>query len=331
MPRVYCLTFAICLGALLSVNAIPVPSFDPAGPATMCNGASIGFESKMRHIAEIPPVDIMLFGNSRIIAVGTEEIGLPGVTVFNTGSGGTSFRQSVTVLEQVLAAGKAPKVAVLSFDNVTLAYAQNGIDWPPAPARWAITLRDILALPTAPHRIRADLRSYNLGLLDQEISFTAKLANIKLLWPRLMVIFGQEHPCQKGYRPDGSRPWSAPPKADLGGGPLPPYAVTEARYPLLEHDLDRLKSMQDRGVNIVVYESPLLPAMTEAIEPLLTEEHRTQRRRLMEGCIERRLRCHRAPVLAGNPADGYWNDTNHAPAPALGRFIADLARPLLAP
>ncbi|KIL97735.1 hypothetical protein CCC_00796 [Paramagnetospirillum magnetotacticum MS-1] len=331
IPKTYCLIFAACLGALVSVNAFSVPVFDPAGSATMCNGASIGFESKLRHIAENPSVDVMLFGNSRIIAVGTEEIGLPGVTVFNTGSGGTSFRQSVATLERVIATGKPPKVAVLSFDHVSLLYAQGAVDWPPAPARWPLVAGDALALISAPYRVGPDIRAFSKAVFGAELNHVAKLANVKLLWSRLKVMAGEMAPCQAGYRADGSRPWSKPAKIDLNGSALPVYTPLDARYPLLEHDLDRLAAIQAKGVKVVVYESPLHPRLDEVVEPLLPDEQRRQRVRLRDGALARGLTYHAAPVIWGSERDGFWHDPDHAPARALGRFIAGLVAPLLSP
>lgn len=295
----------------------------------MCHGASIGFDSKLNRIAHDPPVDIMLFGNSRILAVGTEEIGLKDSKVFNAGSGGTSFRQSVAALERVVATGRAPRVAVLSFDNVSLLYAQGDADWPPPPLRWSAVLGDALALPGAPYRLRSDMRSFAKAVVSREIDQIADLVNINFLWPRLQVVAGATSPCQTGYRADGSRPLPKPVTADLNGGPLPDYSPLEARYPLLEHDLDRLAAIQARGVKVVVYESPLLPAMEASVGPQLPEEQLRQRQRLQAGCLARGLTYHSSPILSGSETDGYWEDFNHAPPRALGRFIAGLVQPFL--
>lgn len=328
IPKTYCWTLVAGLALLASINAIPMPAFNPAGPPTMCRGLDIAFESKLNHIAQSPPVDIMLFGNSRIIAIGSEELGLSGVTVFNTGSGGTSFRQSVETLEQVVAAGKLPKVAVLSFDHVSLLYAQLAAEWPPVPARWPMVAGDILALPGASHRVGADLRFFAKQVFVDEVNYVARLVNIRLLWPRILTIAGVNMPCQP-YRADGSRPLPHRVTSDLDGKPLPVYTPADARYTLLEHDLDRLVAIQRKGVKVIIYESPLLPAWGAMVEPRLPDEQRGQRQRLLEGGRTRGLEVHPAPVINGSDTDGYWSDTNHAPPAALGRFIAGLIRPVL--
>ena len=328
-PRVYIFCVALGVAVLVAVTLIPVPPFKANAARISCAGRQLLFESKQKQLSMDTPYDVVAFGNSRILGVGEQELDMPDVHYFNMAVGGTSFRQSVAMLEMVARQGKAPKVAILSFDHVSLIYAQLPYEYPLPPERWRLLAGDLGGLFSGPYVVGPDWRKFRQRLFVDEPGFLARTLNFYILRDRLLMWLGdRDTPCGIAWRPDGSRQSSAVPSADLYGAPVPHPPLYDDRYPLLEHDLDRLAAIQQAaGTRIVVYESPVYPPFADYANPRLNPEMSGQRERLFASCKARGLDCHPSPLIPGTAEDGFWPDAVHAPAKPLGRWVAQLVRP----
>jgi hypothetical protein len=332
--KIYLVTLVFGLSLLGLANALPLPAFGTDPTRLGCNGREVLLDSKMEQVRRSPAYDLMTFGNSRILSVGAEEMGLAERhRFFSMAAGGTSFRQSVAVLEEVSRSGKAPKVAVLSFDHVAMLYAQLPYDWPPPPARWRMVAGDLSGLVQGPYVVGADWRKFMKRLFIVEMEQVARLFNVSQLLNRAGVALGlprHEESCGAPWLAEGTQKTAKPPAADLDGQALNPMSFYDDRYPLLEHDLDRLAAIRAGGVRVVVYESPIYPALLPSIAASLHPEMSRQRQRLFAGCASRELICLPSPEIHGNKVDGYWPDQLHAPPKALGSWIAGQLAPHLA-
>lgn len=65
-----------------------------------------------------PPTDIGLFGSSRILMIGVDDLAMLGHRMFNFALGGQSVRQSVRLLDELYGTGKASAIAVIAMDHV---------------------------------------------------------------------------------------------------------------------------------------------------------------------------------------------------------------------
>ncbi|NFV79048.1 hypothetical protein [Magnetospirillum aberrantis] len=327
-PRIYVAVVILGLAILGAVAMLPPPPFSTNPAHLSCLGRDILFDSKMAQVRAEPKYDVLTFGNSRILDVGEAELNIPGIRYFNFANGGTSFRQSVVALEQVARVGKAPKVAILSFDHPALVYAQLPYAWPLPPDRWKFLAEDFQGLLDGTHVVGPDWRKFRQRIFTEEVGALARLVNFFRLKNTLSAYFpsaGDDASCNL-FRPDGSRGRTSLPHADLDGAAARPWPIYEDRYPLLEHDLDVLAGIQATGTAVVIYESPLYPAITTELNSRLPEEMARQRQRLMDGCRSRGLDCRPAPMIEGSDTEGHWPDATHAPPRLLGRWVAELVR-----
>ena len=125
-----------------------------------------------------------------------------------------------------------------------------------------------------------------------------------------------------GYRHDGSRaPGKSARAPELRAlGPAAPAIL--AGY--LREDLRRLAALRQTGVRIIVYESPLHAGSLERATRHPAPHAAAIRAILLQDCERLGLECHgqaRAAALASAPG---WHDATHAPAKALGAYLAAL-------
>ena len=104
--------------------------------------------------------DVAIFGNSRAVMVGARHIeAVHDRTFFNFAVGGTAFQQSVRSLEYLADQGKAPRIAVISYDNAELQFV--GIPYWPQPVFEIVSfVEDVVTL------LREDY-----GTLHQRVKF----------------------------------------------------------------------------------------------------------------------------------------------------------------
>lgn len=281
---------------------------------------------KASHAGRSPPYRIALFGNSRIVEVSHSDLGVSQNDFFNFAVGGTSFRQSVVLLEYLAKIGKAPRLAILSIDNHDIEFAETFF-WPPVmtvPARvindavrtWEVTDQKTISywwhsakyIVEGCQRALAQLRGYfNFARLRLRILFiTSQFRN------------GPQN--NLNYLPDGANPI---PLTDVSGTPFfRTGGGTEftVRYAdLVEADIGRLAELKAKGIKIIVYESPIHPKLRDQVARTRSRTISEFRNRFMAACVRNSLTCLPAPILDESVS---WSDCCHAPPALLGRFIA---------
>jgi hypothetical protein len=269
------------------------------------------------HGRNVAPYDIGLFGSSHIVQVSAGDVDVKNARLFNFAVTGSSFRQSVALLEHLEAAGKAPAVAVISLDNFTFPMVENAF-YPGLFERLAIIAGDALGLHRRAQYLVA-LRAVHNGVASEwelfkaVFSFQRILSRLSFWYPDLLPAMSD---ARLSYRRDGSR--QIPPRESWNRA-MPvshkPFKLFEAN---LRRDLQRLAALRDRGRTILIYESPLSPELNPVMAEgtlLLIEKSR----KLFAGiCSELALQCRLAPSLSGG---GTWGDCCHAPPRELGQFI----------
>ena len=91
------------------------------------------------------------------------------------------------------------------------------------------------------------------------------------------------------------------------------------RYVLLESDFKTLTAVRQAGTRVILYESPLAPAVADRVDRSPSPLARDVRTRLAALCRAYDIECHPAPDLG--PVE--WSSWDHAPAGPLGRRIAE--------
>lgn len=341
--RGFCLsTFIITVislaGILAVINGFPMSS-PPFGETMKFSSAAIlnlgtkyTAEAKIDHAADHPAFDVGLFENSRILNVGEAELCLANQRVFNFGLGGTSFRQSVRMLETLEGLGRAPKTAVLSFDHVSLGYALNPAEYPGGWVDFVGIFRDLVGLSKSPVAGKAD---YNTQLhtpirrLAERFGDNFKLDNIfrrlRALAYNYGLLISPASSDGSNYRRDGSTNNLRPVEAK----PIQSYRPFESidPYALLEEDIRRLGFIAANGTRVIIYESPIHPLVRDDVEERLPFIARQMRQRLFAACDSFGLTCFPAPSFVHSPTSATWADVSHPPAKLLAQWISERIAP----
>lgn len=270
-------------------------------------------ELKLGHAMAVPRYDVGLFGSSRVLNVSAADVGLPRARFFNFALPGQSVRMTVSVLEALARRGKAPRVAVISLDNLELQYFAN------PPLFWGRPLNDLGLALSAPDMVLRDrliiVERYAMNAWDflTELWSAVRLERrfqLALSWP------AAGHSDKTAYRDDGSHA-----EKPASGEPIPPLRRQSRQVvPALFHDdLVRLARLQRSGTRVIIYESPLEPNAARFVTSRPAPYAVRQREQLFADCRELGLECHGAPRLR---ADALWSDASHPPAAQLGRYIA---------
>jgi len=284
---------------------------------------------KLQHVQGQPRFDTGLFGNSRSLGVGRRHLSLGKCSYFNFSVPSESLRHTVSNLERLQELGKAPRLALISFDNFELQRYNNPIS-PFIGQRWAAAVKDLVA-----------------GATRDDIGFTDFLRmGWRHLWieiRRFRMIFGPEafsagltnmftdeegyrrpDASASGYHPDGSR--EAPPPASQAApeGLLKPVSQQIiAGY--LRYDLERLSRLQKLGTRFIIYETPLEPKSAAALHKQPSPQAAQTRRAFKQNCSALKLKCYIAPPRLEDD-NGRWNDHSHPPAKILGAYLRGLMR-----
>ncbi len=281
---------------------------------------------KRRHAAASPRYDVGLFGNSRAVQVAAADIGIDERRFFNFAVPGTTLRQSVELLELLVADGSAPRIAVISVDNAVLHF-QSRLAYPGLVRRlpaaiagiWRIWRSDDGGWLLAARALVDDVRTgwaqirhvYSFGQIYNRLSF---------MFPGLLA---PRNRFDLTFRRDGSRPM-APPPAPTAPTTLPPERPFVLAEAYLAQDLPRLARIQASGVTVLLYESPLYPG--DAVQTAAAEAPHARRLRALfrAQCQALALACLPAARLGRAGAEPYWPDCCHAPAALLGPYLAGL-------
>jgi len=278
-------------------------------------------ELKVRHALSQPPLEIGLFGNSRIVQLSAGDVGASGDRFFNFAVPGSSLRQSVALLEALIDAGRAPKAAVISLDHLELSF-YSPAEWPAGPVgwldagadvRWALHRGEVAGALRALH----DHMKQAARRVTETLSFARLVARLGYLAPDAVPAL---RAFETRFRPDGSRPLAAAVEATEQSAPRAPAFVLHRPY--LLRDLERLSAVRRAGVRVMIYESPLSPENRRAMAAAPRERVEALRRDWLAACRSHGLDCRLAPALGDEGRPPHWPDCCHAPADLLGPFIA---------
>lgn len=327
MIRFFLSTLIAGLAGLAVLNNLPLASYaDPAArPGATCGPSEFTAEAKMEHLLNLPPQDVVLLGNSRILAASQQDIGRDDLRVFNLGIGGSSFRQSVVILREMIHLGRAPRLAIMAFDHPAIGNAQHSYFWPPPPRRWFYFISDLHGLITtngwAVSRLGDFFYSRLFHIEPEMVSrfFSARWAErrVEAALPRLAS--GKN--CGR-WLDDGSRA-QPDPSSDLDGRPPRPLPPQGGTYPLLNADLRAIADLRDHGVAVAIYVTPLHASIAASADRQLQGSGRQIMEELFSNCRSLALPCHLPPELTGGP-EGHWLDETHPPAAQLGKWLANL-------
>lgn len=268
--------------------------------------------------------DIGVFGNSRSVAIGSEDIGRPSCSFFNFSIPGTSFRSSVALLEMLADRGIAPATAIVSLDHLELRMMAPP-DHLAVGRLLTLALRDFaVAAPSPREMVRVVWRQSFAAWtkIRRNVSSTVVVAGVE----RWLGIEGQG----QVYRADGSRP-AAPAAASGSQHRFTPGTDKNISAKLLVHDIERLAAGVDRAGGprrIIIYESPLEPENARRWFEQPSPGARALREAVAAACTRLGLECHLGG-MAGEPrlASVGWPDATHAPSAQLGRVISDYLGP----
>ncbi len=267
---------------------------------------------KLRYADRHTRYDIGLFGNSRILMIGSDELKVDR-RMFNFAVPGQSVRQSILLLEALRGLGKAPALAVISMDYVELGLPGGAGVYPGPPARWFGYIVDAW-IAWEKSGVRGPAASIFNAAANEGSQITLTFNHTYIL-TKLRAVLGLGEPTGD-FRSDGSRKEIVPSRpTDLGR--LPQRADD---YPQLESDFARLAAVRDSGTRVLVYESPVAPPHMNLNDSSLSAKARAVRRRFHAACEVFRLECHGPPLLTQNA----WFDRDHAPAAALAAWLRPL-------
>jgi len=286
---------------------------------------------KFHHALNHPPYAVGLFGNSRIVMVGHEDLGMQAGEMFNFAVGGTSFLQSVSLLAELAKAGKAPDVSIISLDHPEMQFF--GYSYWPEPLSKIMKIADDAKLFYA--RTNGDDRPTIDTLKIFKNSIEHAWARTKELWSFDVVRrylnflsvatgFAEKQPGKVEYQSDGStlaQPVLTRSLVEFSAN----RALSKMSNRYLENAIIRLSRLvSEYGLKVVVYESPIAPEIERRLREAASSYAQATQQRTFSMCVQEGLDCRAAPVIEP-PKDGpFWRDCCHAPPGQLGRFVRTL-------
>lgn len=292
-------------------------------------------QAKYQHASNRAPYAVGLFGNSRIVMVQHEDLGMQEGEMFNFAVGGTSFLQSVSLLEELAKAGKAPDLSIISIDHPELQFF-NYPYWP-EPVLNILNVADdsLLYLSQANGSFEylidgAKFLMNNLMVTWLELRKKWNFDNARRYFRYLTVAAGDHStdaahsalpPEKVLYRKDGSvtqKP--AELMADLNLVVVNKLSRYSNAY--LENYLTKLGGLVETyGLNVVIYESPIHPDLMKKLEVEASPYAKATREKTLTKCSQAGLDCRLAAILAGNTGKSKWPDCCHAPRQTLGAYL----------
>jgi hypothetical protein len=336
------LVFLLLVFGLLSwVAAVSSPAFKDDPFAALAADQLLDLDSltvgevaklKLSHAAKRDRYPVMLFGNSRPMPVGAADLGFEVGNFFNMTLSGQSFRGSVSLIEALDKAGRAPKLALVHFDHVEL-QLYNAPDFPDLPDRVLGLANDLVAGwrrqdISASDSMRQIWRFFlsERDRLSTVFNWTRFATGIKVLGNRALgrsdtaYIFRSSG--TSGYRRDGSR-------FGIVGNPEPiPKTLTNFNRNILPgylaYDMERLAIIAARGTKVIIFETFIHPSLNAMMmrkpSPLGIES----RSAWLAACARNGLICRPAPTEVTGNSTAPWADFSHPPAELLAPYIASL-------
>ena len=288
---------------------------------------------KLDHIHRHPRYDLMVFGNSRMMPLSAQSLGLTQDRYFNATLSGHSIRSHILLLEELERLRKTPKVALIGLDNAEAQYYGNPY-WPALVVRWRQLARDLWAGLT-----RADIGWRDVLKMARRHFFNEGVViRNRLSWDRVRRGAGiqwnqaigrtQIYPRIQGagWLPDGSRETPAV-DTETKIVPIPrPNANIVPGY--LAYDFERLAKVSARtGMRVVVMELFEHPAAVAISRNLPSPEAAQTRSWVAADCARLGFDC---LLDGGLTSDGgvVWRDIDHPPQAVLAPYVQDLLRRL---
>ena len=288
---------------------------------------------KLEHARETDRYDVGLFGNSRSDMVGRAEFGLSECKFFNYSARGESIRNSLGLLEYLAAQGKAPRIALISFDHMELAMIANATSLP-FRKHLEIAFRDLTFVTTSSDiSVRDTARlafRYISGVwrsLKSAFSSDWLLEAAGRILRGSLAPFSDSSNTADGYRSDGS--FVIRKKKNNSPPPFKPAAGNEFIDALLVHDLSQFKALEGKGdrrvEKIIIYESPLSPPFDQRFAQFPRPQTAAHRQAYLDACRSLELTCFAAPrPNSVNSDKNVWRDASHPPAADLARYLRRL-------
>jgi len=333
---VFFVSFSICIVAILVVGGATDTSLKPfshSADQTLYDMTGRPTEEvlllKLNHTVEAPRYDVGLFGNSRSEMVGRKELGNHECKFFNFSASGESLRNSLAILEYLTAIGKAPRLALISFDHMELAMISNPASLP-FEAKWKFAFRDLTFAATGKMSLKDTVRlaaRYAQTIWTSVTSAVSSgwlLASARLLpeldWGTKPIQLSTVH----GHRSDGS--FVQPGERPVSPPAFKPAPGDQFINALLKNDLVRLKALEGKGKygveKIVIYESPLIPPFDKLYATAARPRTAAHRKAYLNACQTLGLTCLAAPPPGTiEPDKNLWWDATHPPAISLAKYL----------
>jgi len=325
---------------LLSNNITQVinpfdPSFSGLKAQTNRLGVRDLLAAKYHHaVLRKKQYDIGVFGNSRSAMVSRGDVSLPNLDFFNFSVGGTSFIQSVTLLEELAEQGVAPKTAIISIDHPELQFIEF-LYFPEPIFRPADYAGDVLTILHDGVGTRRQRRSDAVKVIDwahkQSWARFRENWNVDTLTRRIgyfraASVDRQEDGVNPTNRIDGSHEQILPEQQLSFADFEPGSPAFRAHNRFVFIGSKRLAALKRQNkIRIVVYESPLAPEINKIRSENTSPQALESRRWFNAGCQDSSVECIFAPVLPSVP-NLNWPDCCHPPARVLGGFFDRLVQ-----
>ena len=282
---------------------------------------------KLRHAYRRgKPYDLGLFGNSRILSVGHQNLNLGNCSVYNFALSGQSLRSSAVIIEELAKHGVLPKVSIISIDHFELQKFNNPV-WLKTLARWRHGIGDVgLAFSAKAITLRYRLKILWRVLWTETLAFQQQF-EFKFFRRGLLQVLNlnsPDFPTVKaggiGYREDGSIQNISVTKT------FPPLNIQRPQIinALLRNDLERIANVMQRTKRkAIFYESPLHPVSAKKFQDVPSHHASLNRKILLDTCASQNLECRRASINRFSNAKG-WSDYSHPPPMQLGKWINDI-------
>ena len=284
---------------------------------------------KLNHTLEVPRYDVGLFGNSRSEMVGRKELGHDECKFFNFSASGESIRNSLGMLEYLAALGKAPRLAIISFDHMEIEGMIGNPESLPLDAKLKFAFRDLTFVATNKLSLKDNFR---LAARYARMTWKSMTTAVSSRWllegaRRLQDWDWGKKPIQlstvSGFRTDGSFVYGREPSVTSPSFKPTPY--DQKISALLKNDLVRLKALEGKGrygvEKIVIYESPLAPPFDRLYANAPQSLTASKRKEYLNACQTLGLTCLNPPPGSIEPDKNVWRDATHPPAIGLAKYI----------
>jgi hypothetical protein len=239
------------------------------------------------------------------------------------------LRNSLAILEYLTAIGKAPRLALISFDHMELAMINNPESLP-FDAKWKFAFRDLTFAVSGKMSLKDNVRlvaRYARGIWRSVTSAVSSGWFLEAAhrlpewdWATKPVPLSTAN----GHRSDGS--FVTRGERTVSPPAFKPQSGDQIINALLKNDLVRLKTLEGKGKygveKIVIYESPLAPPFDKLYATAPQPRTAAHRKVYLNACQTLGLTCLAAPPPGTiEPDKNAWRDATHPPAIGLTKYL----------